>query len=325
MNMGVASSLFLDISGMALPTAALAENGLYVSDVVSTRLVAPPRMTFSVRKLGSASALVLGDTGTARFYLGSVLGKSLNSTYKSSIGPSGPALFTQTASLSLALQTEANAVGLHIAGPSQAIRGPLARAMRVTSANETIFGIGIRHQAEMFSIDLDGEVKTRREYLYLSPKSRDKVIPFAEGLSQISGNWTLASIGFLATDWRTGVPSTNLLFPLNLPDGAEITKIDVLLKQGVGAGAKMVVALALTSGINFPGVVAGTPSTVAFALAVAGAALQRVVLPALTSVVTNATESWTVGIISSSDAAPLTPDQVFGVQVTFLDPGPRNF
>lgn len=153
------------------------------------------------------------------------------------------------------------------------------------------------------------------------------VLPIADGVSerplinQVPPNnrygWILTA-GAIGREWQSDLFNRYLFFPIDLPSGSTITRIDVLLTHNTPAPVTpMQVRFGGSAGLDFTVPSIGVNSVTATANALANNVLQVVSLTGLTTQIDTSEEFWTVGITSSSGAAPGTEDEVFGVLVTY--------
>jgi len=244
-------SLFVELTGLT-PTVP-AENGLYVCQFAPN--IAPPPVEFTLRKLGDVPSLTIADTGTAKFYIGSFLGKYTDGNYSSTPSPTYTST-TYTPTLSLGVAPDANAVGLVINGPDLAGR-PNAAAFRVLGAQQ----IGNQVRAVLrYTVDFLGNVDASgavaaEDYLLHTPISRSVVVPMKDGYPKDTGgtpDWDLLYV-LSIPHWEGNVVSGELLFPLHIPNYCSIVNVLVVVspKFVVAATANRMQAQLLTLDHDF--------------------------------------------------------------------------
>jgi hypothetical protein len=341
MNMLVGAGLFISIENLTLPSPSTAPNGMYVS-TSSVRHVVGPTVSFLLKSLSGSTPLTIGDTGLARFFLGSFLGKFYQAPYKTTVSPAGPVLLTHSPSMTVVLSKEPDAVGVHIAGPNQATRGPDARALRVTATDEFVAGDGFRDQATMVEISFVGVVSARKSFDYLPARTTSKKVSAhafqAEKISSNAAdagtNWYYPGIGSGILSNGSGILSNgstsgnyNVIAKLDLadvlPGGCVVDNIVVRVLPGAdrhlsAPGNRMLFSLLKGDGTSV------IPTTLASANDTGFASEQDVTLtPGAPETLDFTAHTYWLLVASANNTIPGN-DFLFSATLNYVDPGPRN-
>lgn len=333
LDMGaLGGTLFVAIENLTLPTVATAANGLYVVAPSVTRDTGVPNLHFFVKNLAGDLTLSAGDTGLARFFVGSYLGKYQDANY--SVGGTGFAESTHTPTVSVPLSKEANSVGIHIAGPDQTTRGPDARALRVTSTAETLIGpLGTQYQLEQFALDLQGNALARGTYDYNPVKVTTKKISahgfFAENITSDlvvdpGAAWYYPNIGAGITSKNSPTRSNQwakLDLSEVLPSGCIVTSIVFRVFPGAVRAApadRMLFTLYRDNGTSaLPTTLATTTDNGAFAE-------QDVTMTLGVAETLDYTSFVYWILVNASSGAVPADDAFYSATIHYKDPGPRN-
>lgn len=110
------------------------------------------------------------------------------------------------------------------------------------------------------------------------------------------------------------------LFPLNLPSGSTITRVRAVVTPGVGTGNMDLILYRHTPNYVSPG--SGTAATRTTLDTSSGTGAQLLDSGTISHSVTTSTQTFTVGVLNDNNT---NNAYLAAIEVTFSDPGPRNF
>jgi len=293
-------------------------------------------------------SVVNGDTLTFRLHFSTSIGKRKDTLYlDTTLTP-----VSHTPSESLGVGLETNAVGLAISAPVRTLGPPLGpvgedrHAYRVTQAT---LGTGLSpSNIETAALDVEGYHKAQ-DYLYLSSRTVTKQINLQSGQSVDSTNnpaWHWIDANHY---WQGTGNSKKLKFPLDLPRSSDrtdyagnrthrtrLTSIRVFGNFGAGATPANVEIHLIT--VNPAAIPTSTPVYLGPALTpiattynlTSGGSTNYVIgvwadnAGTVPLYIDNTSTDYLYVTITSSNNTG-TNDLLYGLSVTYTDPGPKNY
>lgn len=292
------------------------------------------------------------DNITFRLYVYEAPGRHLTGKYLDTDSPPLPA--TQTSTHTLGVGLELDSVGLTIAGPDRVLGGADRHAYRVTQA--TSGGAATPSNQETASLDVGGYHKSK-DYLYSLPLQviTKQLNPMTfSGLDAFGASqWAFdSSVG---STWFALTHATTLRIPLVLPRSSERlnsggTRTHRTTLQYITIMGRFFAGVALANvTVHKVRCTPGTPPTRSDTLLFVDQ--PPLVFPCTTStdlaasgvggdtyyvnvyednmgtlpVYLDDTADYTYYLVIQSNNGGASLDEVYGVQVTYTDPGPRNF
>ena len=307
-----------------------------------------------LRTLANAApaTLPVAGTGVIRLYVFSSQGLRTGVPYYIE---QTAAAKSQTASQTIGIGVESNAVGLYIAGPGRFEVGGSGAdryALRVTSSDAALAGVNQPGNNEVANLDLGGNYQGA-DYLYEgAPKTVIKdlnMTTFHPAVNAATNGWYLSigsPSGVQDLWWENTAVSRELLIPIPLP--ASSTRVDTL---GIATHLSTLMGIAITGYFyGSPGLEAKVslalitndylaPSSNVTYQHLSGATSvdlptnvgpQTVTDMSVTNpgggplVIDNETQYLVLQITANGDGGT-SRDQVYGVRITWKDPGPRNY
>lgn len=168
-----------------------------------------------------------------------------------------------------------------------------------------------------------GTTSSNAEFWYETPRQRTRMIPLSAGHGaedSASTDWTFTPS---EPRYANAIALAPLLFPLDLPNGAEIVRIDVVVDPGAAyaPGDNMKIGVRKAT----PDFVTPAASTWAYdggQTEASGGVIQTVPhTPSATITINNSLNTYEIEVLAGNG----TGDRVHAVRVIYTDPGPRNF
>lgn len=228
-------------------------------------------------------------------------------------------------------QSNASATALSVAMPAAAsvVAASFEGGIDVT-AGDVVAPLGIRQMAAAGIY-----LRDTQDYQYCSSAgsastpSRTIMLPLSDGFP--SGNWQLGTpvTGEWWLEVSSPASSDKVRWEFHLPSGAELTQVRAGVDQGATAGADMTLSLwriaydkssTGTSGSLDPSVnQLGSTQTAA------DSGTDVLAISGLTESFLRSDQGFIVEITASNSGSGSDPDKILWVEVTFKDPGPRNY
>jgi len=301
-----------------------AQAGYYVL----TAKVGADTTVATLATLGGASpGFPTTSTGTARFLTGVSLGRR---SFSNLDAPAGNFSTISDAKVAMHLQAEEGSGGLLITMTENGDEG-----IRIHKAGGGAVSADNTQDRLIFATNVAGEVYssgshyTEGEYLYqdTTGKLRLTTIPPQLGQSNsLAGTaYWLLNNAFGANSWKNRTDSSDISFPIMLPNGAVLQDVHAIVKQGAVPTSPMSMRVYKRQNMVFAGAPAEGSSlqiggTDTGTVAITTQALN--VGPTLAETIDNSDNTYMVTITASDGGAPY--DEIFGIRLSWEDPGPRN-
>lgn len=168
----------------------------------------------------------------------------------------------------------------------------------------------------------DSRIAISGEYTYTNTKSRVKIIPLAMGLAGDGGGGIMAwRLGAGTAVWGSVVNSGQLSFPIDIPSGCTLTQVRALVDPG--NALTMTLQLIRTT-TNFTTPLASVTTVLETVNSDGTTALQLLDTGPISYSVTHTTRDFMARVTATSNGGSVI-DLCYGIEITYDDPGPRNF